>query len=361
MKASVLLTLVVLVALALVSCGGSEVGPPLIGSGLIFATETPGPTPTAEATLTPAPSPTAGPTPTAEGPTPTATRTTFALGEPAVLPTLTITAESAEASSGDGAFTPEAGKQFVIVAATFANTTGLAVPLAVSQQTAVRDALGRAYTMDRSATALAAERQPDTLVPARSEIRGAMGYQVPVDATGLQWTFNDGTTTVAFNLPADMTVPAGATATAEETATVGASETPSPGYLSGSSGTLAGLVVTLEEVRSSAGSSTIRPAGGSRFILIRASVTNTTQDGMLVSSLLQTELRDAADRRYPPDVMGTALMATEGGSPDGVAAPGATVSGWIGYQAPENAAGLRWVFKTVDGTDSITFPIEGLP
>ena len=61
-----------------------------------------------------------------------------------------------------------------------------------------------------------------------------------------------------------------------------------------------------------------------------------------VSTLLQMSLKDSTDQQFTLDI--SAQSAIQGGSPDGELAAGEKIRGKIGFQVPEDASGLVFVF-----------------
>ncbi len=85
-----------------------------------------------------------------------------------------------------------------------------------------------------------------------------------------------------------------------------------------------------------------KPDEGNVFVGVELILVNQSDSSTSISSLLQMELKDDTYQRY--DVDFTASMAIDGSSPDGEISPGERVRGKVGFQVPEDATGLVFVF-----------------
>lgn len=113
-----------------------------------------------------------------------------AIGEPVQVGNLTLTVTGVEEPAGDGSFfTPEEGNKFVIVRTIFENSGSAVEAVSTILQMKLVDGNGTAYDIDLSAAVLA-EQTPDGEVPAGGTLEGGVGFQVPVDATGLVFVFS---------------------------------------------------------------------------------------------------------------------------------------------------------------------------
>jgi hypothetical protein len=101
-----------------------------------------------------------------------------------------------------------------------------------------------------------------------------------------------------------------------------------------------------------AGDDFSKPDEGNVFVAVELILVNQSDSSISVSSMLQMELKDDTHQRY--DVDFTASMAIEESSPDGEISPGERVRGKVGFQVPEDAAGLVFVFDAdVWGTGKV--------
>ena len=86
-----------------------------------------------------------------------------------------------------------------------------------------------------------------------------------------------------------------------------------------------------------------KPDEGNQFVAVELLLVNQTDSPVIVSTLLQMSLKDSTDRKYTVDLI--AQAALEGGTLDGELAAGERLRGKIGFQVPENATGLVFVFE----------------
>jgi len=102
--------------------------------------------------------------------------------------------------------------------------------------------------------------------------------------------------------------------------------------------------VTANSFRMDAGGEFLKPDPGNVWIIVDVTVVNTGDDAYSLSSLLQTGARGADGREYDiafgPDLMG---------SLDGSIPAGDMLRGEAGFEVPETASGLQFVFKQALG------------
>ncbi len=84
------------------------------------------------------------------------------------------------------------------------------------------------------------------------------------------------------------------------------------------------------------------PDAGKKFVAVELLIVNKSQSSMSVSTLLQMSMKDNTSQKYDVDFM--ASTAIGGSSVDGELAAGEKLRGKVGFQIPENAQGLQFVF-----------------
>ena len=85
-----------------------------------------------------------------------------------------------------------------------------------------------------------------------------------------------------------------------------------------------------------------KPEEGNKFVAVELLFVNQSDSSVTVSTLLQMALKDSTNQQYTVDL--GAQAAAEGGSPDGELAAGERLRGKVGFQVPEDATGLVFVF-----------------
>lgn len=102
------------------------------------------------------------------------------------------------------------------------------------------------------------------------------------------------------------------------------------------------------------------PDAGKKFVAVELLIVNKSQSSMSISTLLQMSMKDSTSQKYDVDFM--ASTAIGGGSLDGELAPGEKLRGKVGFQIPENAQGLQFVFDaSVFGTGKVFVDLGAEP
>jgi hypothetical protein len=83
---------------------------------------------------------------------------------------------------------------------------------------------------------------------------------------------------------------------------------------------------------------------GNTFVLVDITLENTSSEQQSVSALLHMSVQDGAGQDYALDVDAGVGFLSVNGPID----PGTTETATIGYQVPENAEGLHWIFRTTE-------------
>lgn len=85
-----------------------------------------------------------------------------------------------------------------------------------------------------------------------------------------------------------------------------------------------------------------KPDSGNKFIAVDLLIVNTSSSSAYISSLLQASLKDDTGQKYDVDLLASSAAKKDG--PDGELAPGERVRGTVGFQVPQDAKGLQFVF-----------------
>lgn len=270
-------------------------------------------------------------------PTPVPTPSSFAVGDIIEMNDLTMVVLGWSTPAGNEFTQPDPGNKFVVVDLLFLNTGSTADSLSSLLQMELKDSTSQVYDIDLMAAIAAGTSSPEGEIAPGERIRGSVGFQTPVDATGLQFVFDAsvfGSGRVFVNLgdePVAVEPPA-------QLAGEAAVET----FAVGDVIQIGDLGLTVHGVTFPTGDEFNQPEEGQRFVIVDVAVDNRTETAQNISSMLQMQLKDATGQVYDVDLM--AQVASGGASPDGELAPGETLRGQVGFQTPIQATGLVFVF-----------------
>lgn len=232
---------------------------------------------------------------------------------------------------------PDAGKKFVAVELLLVNNSQSAMSVSTLLQMSMKDDTGQKYDVDfMASTAIGGASVDGELAPGE-KVRGKVGFQVAENATGLQFVFDAsvwGTGKVFVDLGAEPV-------TVEPPASI-AGETSQQTYNVGDVIAMGTTNITVNEVLYPAGDQFNKPNAGFKFLVVDITIENKSTTAISVSTLLQMSVKDSGGQKFDVDLM--ASVASGGSSPDGEIAPGEKLRGQVGFQVPENATGLVFVF-----------------
>lgn len=242
---------------------------------------------------------------------------------------------------------PDAGKKFVAVELLIANKSQSAMSVSTMLQMNMKDDTGQKYNVDFMASTATNGGSIDGELAPGEKVRGKIGFQIPENAQGLQFVFDAsvfgsgkvfvelGSEPIKVEPPAEL-----------------AGETAQKTYNVGDVIAMGTTTLKVNEVLSPAGDQFNKPKAGNKFIVVDITIENKGTTAISVSTLLQMSIKDAGSQKYSIDLM--ASMASGGTSPDGEIAPGEKLRGQVGFQVPENATGLVFVFDAdVWGTGKV--------
>lgn len=127
-------------------------------------------------------------------------------------------------------------------------------------------------------------------------------------------------------------------------------------HMIGEAATLKDLRVTVNEVKTVAGTDFFKPKAGMKFVVVNVTLENTGSEAANVSSLLQMEVKDATGQAYDESLSADSVAG--GKVPGGSVAPGDKLRGSMGYEVPTDVEGLQWIFKEAFGSDRIVFDVS---
>lgn len=257
------------------------------------------------------------------------------VSETASVTDVTITIDKAVNTYGNRLFTPASGHQFTLVSVTFENMTNSAIILS-SRQMQIQSSSGRTYSVDLQATA--GLRSMSMVIPPFGQIHGTLGYNLPEQIAGIQWIYTSNQGSIAFDInPTTET------------------ETPSE---STQANTINHLQISMDVARIIQDGPEIKLQPGQNAILVQATFQNNGTDAAVISSLLQTVVRDAQGKEYPLSLDATAVLADKGETLDGNIPPGSSLHGSSAYLVPATAQDFQWVVKSLGEGQEATFPIQ---
>ncbi len=326
-KRSRLVVLAVLVLILVTLACGEEDSPTLVGQvtteplgeGQVTATAEPG-----------------QPESPAEEPT-QAAPTTYQVGDIISMGDVIMVVLGWDNPPGDDFSKPDEGNVFVSVDLILVNQSDSSISVSSMLQMGLKDDTHQLYDVDFTASMAIDESSPDGEIAPGERIRGKVGFQVPEDATGLIFVFDAdvwGTGKVFVELgPEPISVDPPADLPGEQVQTM---------FAVGDIIEIGDLTITVNEVTNPPGDSFNKPDEGKVFVVVDVTIQNRGSEAASISSLLQMSLKDDTGQVYDLDLMASA--ASGGTAPDGEIAPGETIRGQVGFQVPEDATGLVFVF-----------------
>jgi hypothetical protein len=232
---------------------------------------------------------------------------------------------------------PDAGKKFIAVELVFVNGGKDSVHISSLAQMKLKDDTAQQYDADLMASTTLSSKSPEGEIAAGEKLRGKIGFAVPEGVKGLQFVFD----TSLFSA-GKVFVSLGDIAAMVEAPAELAGEAPQQLYKVGDAIQTGDLVLTVNEVTTPKDSQLAKPKAGMHFLIVDVTVENKATKAANLSSMLQMRLKDASGQAYGVDLM--ASTTSGGKTPDGELAPGEKIKGQIGYEVPEDAEGLLFVF-----------------
>jgi len=168
-------------------------------------------------------------------------------------------------------------------------------------------------------------------------VRGKIGFQVPQDATGLVFVFDAD----IFGI-GKVFVDLGPSPIAVEPPAQLAGELEQEMFAIGDIVEMGDMILIVNEVIYPAGSEFSKPDPGNMFVAVDLTLENRGAEAKAVSSLIQMYLKDSSGQKYDLDL--AASVASGGATPDGEIAPGEKIRGQVGFQVPQDAKGLVFIF-----------------
>jgi hypothetical protein len=198
---------------------------------------------------------------------------------------------------------PEAGKKFVAVELLIVNKSQSAMSISTLLQMSMKDDTSQKYDVDFMASTAVGGGSLDGELATGEKLSGTVKVEPPAELAG---------------------------ETAQQT------------YNVGNVIAMGTTNITVNEVLYPTGDEFNKPNAGFKFLVVDLTIENLSATAISVSSLLQMSVKDSSSQKYDVDLM--ASVASGGSSPEGEIAPGEKLRGQVGFQIPESAAGLVFVF-----------------
>jgi len=241
-----------------------------------------------------------------------------------------------EKVQGDQFTQPEAGQEFIAVDLLLVNQGEKPKSVSSLLQMYLKDETGQKYEPDFEAQ-MAVGSAPEGEISPGERIRGKIGFQVPKEVGSLTFVYDVdvfGTGKVFVDLgeePKKVDPPAALQGEGQMQV-----------YQVGDQIQIGDLILTVNKVDYPTGDEFNKPEPGKKFVVIDLTLINQGSKAVQISSLLQMSLKDATGQVYEVDL--SASVAGNGSAPDGEIAPGEKVRGQVGFQVPEDAQELMFVF-----------------
>jgi hypothetical protein len=115
---------------------------------------------------------------------------TYNIGDVIAMGTTNITVNEVLYPAGDDFNKPNEGFKFLVVDVTIENLSATAISVSTLLQMSVKDSSSQKYDVDLMASVASGGTTPDGELAPGEKLRGQVGFQVPVNATGLVFVFD---------------------------------------------------------------------------------------------------------------------------------------------------------------------------
>lgn len=232
---------------------------------------------------------------------------------------------------------PAAGKKYLVVDVMLANQGEGSFNISPVFQMTLKDATGQKYNVNGKANLASGSNSPNGELNPGEVIRGKVGFHVPEDLVNFIFIYeanliglgevsvNLGPTPVAMDPPTDLNL-------------VQQQEV----YQIGDLIEISNLVIQVIQVNYPAGTEIIKPKVDYKFVSVDVSVENQGGSPQEITSIVQMYLKDSTSQKYTFHLGAQSVI--DSGLPDDELQPGEKIRGQIGFQVPENAKGLVFVF-----------------
>ena len=232
---------------------------------------------------------------------------------------------------------PDTGKKYVVVDLILANQGKRSFNSSPVFQMSLKAPSGQKFNPNGKANLASGSNPPNGEVNPGEIVRGKVGFQVPEELTDFQFVYeanllgkgevsvNLGTVPVAMEPPEDLDI-------------IPSFEI----YQVGDTIAISDLQIQALEVSYPTGTDIIKPKEGFKFVAVEIQIENQGNTVQEITSVLQMYLKDETGQKYTFHLGAQSLL--ESGLPDDELQPAEKVRGQIGFQVPEAAQDLVFVF-----------------
>ncbi|MBW6474358.1 MAG: DUF4352 domain-containing protein [Anaerolineaceae bacterium] len=250
---------------------------------------------------------------------------------------------------------PDEGMKFIGVELLLINESNSSKSISTLMQMSLKDEKDQKYNVDLfAASSLSGGNLDGELVPGE-RVRGKVGFEVPEDVQNLQFVFD-----AAFFSSGKVFVDLGSEPISMEPPSDLASSTVMQVYNVGDLIEIKNHTMAVLGWEDISAGDFLGPDPGNKFVAVEMFFANNSQSRISISTLLQMNLKDEADRSYEIDF--SASSEIKDGSVDGSLVPGEKIRGKVGFQVPENVQNLQFVFDaSVFGSGKVVVDLGASP
>jgi hypothetical protein len=295
-------------------------------------TEGPAPRPTVAPTSAPQEVPTSAPASASDG------APTYGLGQEIFFADTRMIFLGWSEPEPDEYSSPEPGNKYVDVDVLWVNTGSTAADSTSLAMTLMDDS-GRVYEEDLDAPIGGMASLNGTLVPGE-RIRAMVGFQVPQNVSGLTLVYDDTEFGgVKFfvdlgNAPTSIDPPTGLLAGERRPETFAIGDEVEVGDF---------YALTVNSVNDHPADLLFPPDPGYKFVLVDVTIRNVATTSDTINSVLQMGLKDATGHLFNENFVAEGAAGVS--FPNGSIAPDQELNGQVGFQVPQDASGLVFVFS----------------
>jgi hypothetical protein len=232
---------------------------------------------------------------------------------------------------------PDQGKKYLVVDLMIANQGDRSFSVSPAFQMTLKSPDGQKYNVNGKANLASGSNPPNGEINPGEMIRGKVGFQVPQELVNATFVYevrliglgevsvNLGATPIALDPPQDLNL-------VNQQKVFNISDIID----------ISGFSIQVLNVEYPSGTDFVKPKQGYKFIGVDVQVENISESIQEISSIAQMYIKDSTGQKYTFHLGAQSVL--EGGLPDDELQPGEIVRGQIGFQVPDSAQGLVFVF-----------------